>query len=186
MDSNSSTGVESIGELATALQDITREIVAGDKFVVGAIQGWAVGAGFEWAINCDFPIWAEGSRAFFPEMRWGLFPTGGITALLPRIVGLLKARELLLLGEKYDADQLLKMGIAWRVVAQTELLQEAMAVAQKIANLPPHAVSKLKQTMNHANLADLEETLQTEQKALMASVIHPETHRLLTEFGQNK
>jgi len=181
-ESGSAAGLESIGELVVALQDITRQIVTGDKFVVGAIQGWAVGAGFEWAINCDFAIWAEDARAYFPEMRWGLFPTGGITSLLPRIVGLTKARELLLLGEKHNAQQLLDMGIAWRVVPEPRLMDEVMTVAEKIAGLPAHVVRSLKRTINAANLADLEAALLTEQEALMEAVAHPDTLKLLKEF----
>ena len=70
-----------------AIQQVTREIVLGRAPVIGAINGWAVGGGFEWAINCDFSIWARSARAFFPEVRWGWFVTGGVTSLLPARVG---------------------------------------------------------------------------------------------------
>ena len=76
---------------------------SGAKPVVGAINGWAVGGGFEWAINCDFPIWAESARGFFPEVSLNIFVTGAVTSLLPALVGLNAAREMLFLGEQYDA-----------------------------------------------------------------------------------
>ena len=89
--------------LVEAIQRATRAISFGPKPVVGAINGWAVGGGFEWAINCDFPIWAEGAKGFFPEVSLNLFVTGAVTSLLPAMVGLLKARVMLLLGERYGA-----------------------------------------------------------------------------------
>ena len=109
--------------LVEAIQRATEAIVLGPKPVVGAINGWAVGGGFEWAINCDFPIWAAGARGFFPEVSLGIFVTGGVTSLLPALVGLNRAREMLFLGEEYDAATLLAYGVAWRVVGDDELLR---------------------------------------------------------------
>ena len=86
-----------------AIQRATDALVFGAKPVVGAINGWAVGGGFEWAINCDFPIWAESARAFFPEVSLNLFVTGAVTSLLPALVGLNTAREMLFFGDRYDA-----------------------------------------------------------------------------------
>ena len=85
-------------------------MVLGDTPVIGAIRGWAVGGGLEWVINCDFAIAAEGTRFFFPEIALGVFVTGGVTALLPRLVGLQRARELIMLGERFDAAQALCLG----------------------------------------------------------------------------
>ncbi len=63
-------------DLVEAIQRASRAISFGPKPVVGAISGWAVGGGFEWAINCDFPVWAESARGFFPEVSLNLFVTG--------------------------------------------------------------------------------------------------------------
>jgi enoyl-CoA hydratase/carnithine racemase len=75
-------------DLVTAIQRATEAIIFGSKPVVGAINGWAVGGGFEWAINCDFPIWADSAKGFFPEVSLNLFVTGAVTSLLPAMVGL--------------------------------------------------------------------------------------------------
>jgi enoyl-CoA hydratase/carnithine racemase len=149
---------------------------------VGAINGWAVGGGFEWAINCDFPIWAESARGFFPEVSLNLFVTGAVTALLPALVGLNKARELLFLGRRYDAAALEKLGVAWRVVPDAQLLEEARAVAREIAALPILSVRAMKRTLNAAATSSLNRALQLESDATVAGFMDPETTRLLKSF----
>ena len=105
---------QSAGEAATRayierIQDVTRAMMLGDTPIVGAVRGWAVGGGLEWMINCDFALAAEGTRFFFPETSLGVFVTGGVTELLPRLVGLQRARQLIMLGERFDATE----ALAW-------------------------------------------------------------------------
>ena len=169
-------------EFVELIQAATRAIVFGDKPVVGAINGWAVGGGFEWAMNCDFPIWAESARGFFPEVSLNLFVTGGVTSLLPALVGLNKAREMLFLGERYDADALLEMGVAWRVVADDQLMQNALEVATTLAGLPPLSVRAMKSTLNHTAVCDLGQALQLETEATVAGFMDPETTARLKDF----
>lgn len=170
-------------EAIDAIQRATRAISLGDKVVVGAINGWAVGGGFEWAINCDFPIWAHSARAFFPELYWGMFVTGGVTALLPALVGLNKARELLFLGERQSADALHVMGLAWRVVPDDALLDEARLVASKLAALPQGAVCDMKRTLARTASADLEVAIKLETEATVRGFLDPETIERIKEFG---
>ena len=120
-----------------AIQQVSRALGLGPKIVVGAIHGWAVGGGLEWVINCDLPILAESTRCFVPELKWGMFPTGGATALLPRIIGLQKTRELMFMGHEFTAADALAMGIALRVVPDAHLLAVAQDTAEHIAALPP-------------------------------------------------
>jgi len=169
-------------EFVELIQAATRAIVFGSKPVVGAINGWAVGGGFEWAMNCDFPIWAESARGFFPEVSLNLFVTGGVTSLLPALVGLNKAREMLFLGERYDADALLEMGVAWRVVADDQLIQSALEVATDLANLPPLSVRAMKSVLNRTAARDLGQALQLETEATVAGFMDPETTARLKDF----
>jgi enoyl-CoA hydratase/carnithine racemase len=173
---------EAARDLVEAIQRATRAISFGPKPIVGAINGWAVGGGFEWAINCDFPIWAESARGFFPEVSLNLFVTGAVTALLPALVGLNKARELLFLGRRYDAAALEKLGVAWRVVPDARLLEEARAVAREIAALPILSVRAMKRTLNATATASLNRALQLESDATVAGFMDPETTRLLKSF----
>jgi enoyl-CoA hydratase/carnithine racemase len=169
-----------------AIQRATQEIVFGDRIVVGAINGWAVGGGFEWATNCDFPIWAETARGFLPEVSWGLFVTGGVTASLPHLVGLNKAREMLLLGERYSAAQLLDMGLAWRVVSDDRLLDEAHAVATRVARLPPRSVADMKKALVRSAFGDAQamaRAMDLESEATVRAFLDPETTARVKSFA---
>lgn len=170
-------------DLVVAIQRATEAIVFGPKPVVGAINGWAVGGGFEWAINCDFPIWAASAKGFFPEVSLNLFVTGAVTSLLPAMVGLLKAREMLLLGQRYDAAALFELGVAWRVVADDALLGSAQKVAARLAGLPPLAAQAMKRVLNLTASTDLTAALRLETDATVAGFLDPETTRLLKDFG---
>lgn len=165
-----------------AIQRATVSIVMGAKPVVGAINGWAVGGGFEWAINCDFPIWAESARAFFPEVSLNLFVTGAVTSILPNIVGPIKAREMLFLGNRYTAAELKEIGVAWKVVPDDELLAEAEAVAKQLAALPTLSTRAMKRVLNQAISGGLQHALSLETEATVAAFLDPETTRLLKDF----
>ena len=180
---------QSAGEAETrafieSIQEVTRRLVLGDKVVVGAIHGWAVGGGLEWAINCDLAVFAESTRCFFPEIKWGMFPTGGVTAILPRIVGLAKTRELLLLGETFGAAEAQAMGLAWRVVPDDAVFETAHEVAARIAALPRAAVSDLKRVLNRAGSLDVEGALALETEATVRRFLDPETAERVKGFGE--
>jgi enoyl-CoA hydratase/carnithine racemase len=165
-----------------AIQRATVSIVMGAKPVVGAINGWAVGGGFEWAINCDFPIWAESAKAFFPEVSLNLFVTGAVTSILPSIVGPVKAREMLFLGNRYSAAELREIGVAWKVVPDDELLREAEVVASQLAALPTLSTRAMKRVLNQAIAGGLQQALNLETEATVAGFLDPETTRLLKDF----
>ena len=163
------------------IQDVTRALTLGDKPVVGAIRGWAVGGGLEWVINCDLAIAAQGTRFFFPEVSWGLFVTGGVTSQLPRLVGLQKARELILFGERFDAAQALDWGLLWQVVPDEALMATALAAARRLAALPPGPVRALKRIL--ARDLDMAAAMAAETDATVAGFLDPETSRRVARFG---
>ena len=168
--------------IVDAIQRATHAIVFGAKPVVGAINGWAVGGGFEWAINCDFPIWAESAKGFFPEVSLNLFVTGAVTSLLPALVGLNKAREMLFLGERYSAAELEDIGVAWRVAPDDRLRDEAQAIAEKLSALPPLSTRAMKRVLNQCAASDIHRALQLETEATVAGFLDPETTKRLKNF----
>lgn len=167
------------------IQDVTRQIVLGDTFVLGAIHGWAVGGGLEWMINCDLAILSDDTRCFFPEISLGVFVTGAVTALLPRLVGLAKARELILFGERFDAQAALAMGLAWKVVPGAVLQEEAQAAARRIVALPGGRVRDLKRVLNRACSLDAENAMALETEATVRGFLDPATAARVAGFGKH-
>jgi enoyl-CoA hydratase/carnithine racemase len=165
------------------IQDVTRAMLLGDTPVVGAIHGWAVGGGLEWVINCDFAVAAEGTRFFFPEVALGVFVTGGVTALLPRLVGLQRARELILLGERFDAAQAYAWGLVYKVVPDPVLLPEAIGLARRIAALPIGPVRDLRRILAGRSHAGLEAALAAETDATVRGFLDPDTAGRVAAFG---
>ena len=165
-----------------AIQRATRAIVMGDTPVVGAIRGWAVGGGFEWALNCDFSIWAEDAQACFPEVGLGIFVTGGVTALLPALVGLARAREMLMLGDRYTAADLAAMGLATRVLPEAEVEPAAIVLARRLAALPPAALGRMRRVLAVTGSTPLDRALALETEATVAGFLDPEATSRITDF----
>ena len=173
---------EEARDVVNAIQRATVAIVFGAKPVVGAINGWAVGGGFEWALTRDFPIWAESAKGFFPEVSLNLFVTGAVTSILPSIVGPLKAREMLFLGQRYSAAELHEIGVAWRVATDADLMTEAQEVASRLADLPTLSTRAMKRVLNQSTAGALHKALELETEATVAGFLDPETTRLLKDF----
>lgn len=166
------------------LQEVTRQIVFSNKIVIAAVHGWAVGAGLEWVINCDFSIWAQSAKGFFPEAQWGLSVTGAVTSLLPALVGPLKARELILLGEKHTAQEFHRMGVAWKVVADDQIDREVVLLSQRLTALLPRTLSTLKRAINLGSYHDLEKALAFEHQANIEAIKDPQTLKRVYEFSR--
>lgn len=167
------------------LQDLTREIVNSPKVYIAAVRGWAVGGGFELALNCDLSIWGETARAFMPELSWGLYPSGASTAAIARRGGSYTALELVLLGERMPAPRLKELGLAWRVVPDDRVLDEAHDVARQILDLPPARVADFKAAVNGAVYGSVEEVLQTEIRVLLKALADPDTAARIAAFSRS-
>jgi enoyl-CoA hydratase/carnithine racemase len=145
------------------IQRITRDLMFARKLVVGAVHGYAVGGGFEWMLNCDLIVASEDLVAFFPEMEWGQFVTGGVSHLLPQAVGYQQAMELLVLGERQSAARLRERGLVNQVVPLEQLMDRALEVARAAAARSPASVAALKQLMTRGLRGDLDRALELEQ-----------------------
>lgn len=176
------SSAERVHQTCDDIQRITRDLMNGPKLVIGAIQGYAVGGGFEWLLNCDMVVAADDLVCFFPEMQWGHFVTGGVTHLLPQTVGYQRAMELIVLGERIDAQRLLSLGLVNRVVPREKLFDEAMAMAAQVAERAPHALALLKKALNGLP-GPLSSALETERDAAAQCFAHPETARRIRAFG---
>ena len=120
------------------------------KPIVGAINGVAAGAGASLALACDLRLVAEGGTIALAFGRVGLVPDSGATWLLPRLVGAAKAAEIALLGEALPADEIVRLGLAVKVVPAAALLEEAKAIASSLAAGAPRALALTKQALSAA------------------------------------
>lgn len=124
---------------------------------VAAIEGDALGGGLELALCCDLRVASEGARFGLPEVRLGVIPGSGGTQRLPRLVGLARAKELILLGEVIDASTALRFGLVNRVVATGSTEAMARTLAEDLAKRGPVAVREAKGALDAAldgSLAD--------------------------------
>jgi 2-(1,2-epoxy-1,2-dihydrophenyl)acetyl-CoA isomerase len=128
------------------LQQLTRSLRSLPQVTIAAVDGVAVGLGAELAIACDVRFAGDEARFCFPELGRGLFPTNGVTALLPALIGSGRAHELLLGGEWIDADAADAMGLARRAAVSAEAAADAFAdaVAQADGNAMRLAIRALR------------------------------------------
>jgi enoyl-CoA hydratase/carnithine racemase len=182
----SAAGRAAVVRQVEVLQRISERMLFGAKPVVGAVQGWAVGGGFAWTLNCDFTLWAEDAKGFLPEIAYGLFVSGGASWLLPRLAGPAFAREMILRGRRTSAQELSAAGIASRVVPATRLREEAMALATELAALPPEGVARAKRALLAPDRAALEAAMRLEAEACIAGASDPATLARLRAIGPRR
>lgn len=144
------------------LQALAALLVRCPQPVVTAVQGWVVGAGFELMLNGDLTVAARGARFVLPEVQVGLFGTGGVAALLPRLVGLQKAKGLLMLGQELGAADAERWGLVWQVVEDDELPIRARQLAQRLAGSSPALLAEVKQLVHREQLGDFDASLARE------------------------
>lgn len=117
--------------------------------VIAAVAGLALGGGNELAMACDLRIAADNAVFGQPEVSIGMIPGGGATWRLARLVGMTKAKEMILTGEFIRAPEALALGLINRVVPADQLLNEAKSMATSIANQAPQAVHLAKLMLDH-------------------------------------
>jgi len=130
--------------------------------VVCAVSGEVMGPALELALACDVRIAAEGTRFGLPEVTMGLLPMAGGTQRLPRLVGRGKALEMILTGERIEAEEALRIGLVSAVVPRERLLAEAEALAARIAERGPLAVRYAKEAVSRGIEMPLEQALRFE------------------------
>jgi len=168
------------------LQETTRQIRKLRYPVIAAVHGYAVGAGCEVTLACDLVVAAEGTKLGFPEVNVGVTITNGGTFLLPRKVGLARARELAYLGEFVDAEEALAMGLVNRVVPADQLRDTAEKMARRIASRAPLPVQLHKTMLDRGQEASLETMLAFETEALVMCAVTDDHREGANAFFENR
>jgi enoyl-CoA hydratase/carnithine racemase len=141
-----------------------------DKPVVAAVQGYALGAGFQLALAADIRFAAEDAVMSVFEITYGLVPDLGGTQFLPPIVGPAKAKELIWTAKRLGAEEALALGIVNRVVPNDQLESEARAFAADLASRPPLPIAFSKKIVNESARTSLEEGMRQEITAQMTCI----------------
>lgn len=132
---------------------------------IAALQADALGGGLELALCCDLRVADERSKLGLPEVRLGVMPGSGGTQRLPRVVGIAKAKELILMGEIISASEAVEIGLVNRVAPAGQALETAMSMAETIAAQGPIAVREAKRALDTASDTTLDEGLARELDA---------------------
>lgn len=156
------------------------------KPVIAAINGLALGGGFELALACDLRISSDKAKFSFPETGLGIIPGGGGTQRLQRIVGQGIAKELIYFGDMIDAEKALELHLVNRVVPHEELLTEVLNWAGKLAEKPAVAISMAKQSINHGGYVDIESGLTIETASFATAFSSEDAKEGLTAFMEKR
>lgn len=179
-DVNAQSEICGLGETALReqllhLQNISRMLMLGDKIAVAEVHGWAIGAGFSWALNCDFRVWGEAATAFLPEVTFGSFVTGGATFLLPKMLGPQTAADMLFLGKRLRPSDENAAGLVHSMHPEDQAPAAAKQLAQELAMLPPPAARRMKRALGAGIASGFRAALEDEIEACVATTLDPRT-----------
>ena len=133
--------------------------------IIAAVNGIAYGGGCEIALLCDFIVASKNASFALPEVKRGLIPGLGGTQMMPRRIGIARAKELIFTGRIVSADEALNFGLVNHVVENNKLIEKAVIIGKEIAENAPISVLEAKKAINHGYNLPLEEAIKVESKS---------------------
>ena len=168
-----------LGKMVSAIQRI-------EKHVIAMVRGFAVGGGMSLVLACDMVYAEKGARFASNFIRLGVFPEMGSLYFLPLLVGINRAKELMFTAEIIDAEEAHRIGIVNKVLPKDTLEKETLAVAEKIAGMPPFPLRMSKRMINTTLLDQLEQALEWEAQATPLSTMTKEFSEQVLAFQSKK
>lgn len=163
-----------------------KTLIAAQKPVLAAVHGVAVGIGTTMLLHCDL-VWAGPSARFqLPFVNLGLTPEAASSLLLPQLMGHRRAAELLLLGETFDAETALAVGLVNGLRADSELDEYVLHKARALAAKPPTAVRLSKQLMKRWPAEAVRQAMSAEGEIFIARLHSPEAREAMTAFFERR
>jgi len=156
------------------------------KPIIAAVAGYALGGGCEMAMMCDFIIAADSAKFGQPEITLGTIPGAGGTQRLPRFVGKSKAMDLVLTGRMMDAAEAERCGLVSRVVPLADLMNDAIATAEKIAGMSLPATMVAKEAVNRAFETTLSEGVRFERRTFHATFAFEDRAEGMAAFADKR
>ncbi len=163
-----------------------RNIRRAPKPVLASVRGACAGFGLSLMMACDLALVADGSTLSLAYCRIGASPDGGSTWALPRIVGMKRAMELALLGDRFTAADALAMGLANRVVPDAELDAATAALAARLAAGPAQTLARTKRLLQDSPGNDLDAQLDAEEVAFLDGVAGREFEEGVRAFVEKR
>jgi enoyl-CoA hydratase/carnithine racemase len=157
-----------------------------DKPVVAAVTGGAVGIGTTMLLHCDLVYVADDARLAMPFVGLGLVPEYASSLLLPRLVGHVRAAEKLLLGDPFNGEQAVELGIANAVLPAAEVLNHARRMAERFNQLPPGAVQDAKRLMKRAGRELIAQQMAAEGELFTQRLRSPEAREAFQAFFEKR
>lgn len=149
---------------AVNVHDLFLKIENYPKPVIAAINGYALGGGCELAMSCHLRIAAREAKIGLPEVRLGIIPGWGGTQRLPRLIGKVKALELMLTGDHISAEEAMHLGLVNKVVPGVELMSETRKLAGRLASGAPLAMQAILRAVTKGLEVPIEEGIKFEQE----------------------
>jgi len=168
-----------LGDVALALHRITKPTIA-------KVDGVAVGAGFSLALGCDLVVASDRARFSMIFSRRGLSLDNGASWLLPRLIGLARAKEVALFGDILDAGEAVRLGLVNKVVAADELDRTVATWAAKLAAGPPLALSMTKTLLNDAMSSSMAEALENEARCQSVNFETDDMREAMAAFKEKR
>jgi enoyl-CoA hydratase len=182
-----SRSIEEYRAYLVSLQEVSRAVIRFEKPTIAAINGYAIGSGYELALACDIRIAAEEARIGSPEAKVTSSVTGGAFRLLQDLVGPGKARELLFTGQYIDGVEALRIGLVNRTAPLDKLMDEVMTMAEEIAVNSAFSLKMIKKGLNMAlGEVSLEALMDFEVEACLACVSTNDRQASLSDFENRK
>lgn len=153
---------------------------------IAAVNGYAFGGGFELILACDLAIASENSQFGLTETSWAIIPGAGGTQRLPRLIGAMRAKELIFTARRLDAEEAKKIGVVLDVVKQSELKNTCNDLAIKITRNGPIAVRQAKYAINQGMNTDLETGIRIESKAYEQTIDTEDRLEALSAFAEKR
>ncbi len=173
--------------LRSGVQTFIRELWELDKPTIAAVNGAAVGPGAHLALACDFVLVHPRTRFMWTFAKWGLVADGGGAYLLPRLVGLPKAKAMIMLGEGATGQEAVDLGLAYRCVDDSDvLLTEALTVARTLAAGPTRSLGLSKRLLNASFETDLASSLELEGHFQVLATASPDLVEGMAAFRDKR
>ncbi|MBT2602175.1 enoyl-CoA hydratase/isomerase family protein [Bacillus sp. ISL-53] len=169
-----------------AIRDVFNSIAGLPQPTMAAVNGYALGGGFEWLLSCDFAIAAEGVSLGLTETSWAIIPGAGGTQRLPRMIGEMKAKELIFTAKKLTAEEACQLGILLKVVPRDRLMSDCEELAANIMKNGPIAVKQAKYAIDQGMNTDLQTGMAIEGKAYELTIPTQDRSEALLAFSERR